>query len=148
MRPSVDSEPEVGQPVSRPGLARWLWYCFGGRLPEQHHSWVLHDVTCRTWVLRHFGRWMLGIVPVFFLYLTLMPSSFAVRLLTDLSICGGILMFALVNITIDTERRAVRAGYSYTLPGEIRSTRAVNRQRLDNHERRQRIADRKARRGR
>lgn len=146
MRPSVESGEEAERQVCRPGLGRWLWYCFGGRLPEQHHTWVLRDVTCRTWALRHFARWMVGIVPVFCLFLAFMPSSFGVRLLADVTICGGLFVFALVNIFIDTDRRAVRAGYSFKLPGEIRSARAVNRQRLANHERRERLAARQARR--
>ncbi|MCW2494137.1 MAG: uncharacterized protein JWQ77_61 [Jatrophihabitans sp.] len=123
-----------------------LWYCYGGHLPKTNHSWVLHDVTCRTWVLRHFARWMMVIVPVFCLYLAFMPTSFGTRLYTDFAICGGIFMFALVNILIDTDRRAVRAGYSFNLPGEIRSSRGVDKQRLSNHARRERIAERQARR--
>jgi hypothetical protein len=144
----VESGSEAGRPICRPGIALFVRYCYGGRLPERHHSWVLRDVTCRTWVLRHFARWMMVIIPVFALYMALMPTSFGIRVYTDIAVCGGIFMFALVNILIDTDRRAVRAGYSFNLPGEIRATRADDRQRLANHERRQRVAERQVRRRR
>ena len=141
---SGDSEPDA--PIHRPTPGRFLWYCYGGRLPPENHSWVLHDVTCPTWALRHFARWMMVIVPVFCLFLAFMPTSFGTRFFTDVAISGGIFMFALVNIMVDTDRRAVRAGYGFSLPSELRSARMVDRQRLDNHERRQRIAARQARR--
>lgn len=136
------------EPIVRPGFGRFVWYCYGGALPESNHTWVLRDVTCRTWVLRHFARWMMVIVPVFCLYFAILPASFGTRLYTDAAVCGGIFMFALVNILIDTDRRAVRAGYGFSRPGDIRSARAVDRQRVNNRARRQRIADRQARRRR
>ena len=135
-------------PVVRPGPGRLIWYCYGGHLPARYHSWVLHDVTCRTWVLRHFGRWLMVIVPVFCVFLAVTPTSFGTRLYIDFAISGAIFMFALVNILIDTDRRAVRAGYSFNLPGEIRAARSVDKQRLSSFERRERIAERQDRRRR
>jgi len=146
--PAASEQAPAGsdRPVIRPPFGKLLWYSYGGSLPPEYHSWVLHDVTCRTWVLRHFARWMLVIVPVFFLFITLLPTPFGIRLFTDIAVCGAIFMFALVNILVDTDRRAVRAGYSFNLPGQIRGERGVNSQRESNAARRQRIADRKARR--
>jgi hypothetical protein len=146
MTPPIGAQPEVEAPVLRPTPGRFLWYCYGGRLPVQNHSWVLHDVTCRTWVLRHFARWMMVIIPVFFVFLAVMPGTFGTRFYIDVAVGGAILMFAFVNILIDTDRRAVRAGYGFSRPGEIRSARGVDRQRLSNHDRRERIAARQARR--
>ncbi|RKT87966.1 DUF5313 family protein [Saccharopolyspora antimicrobica] len=51
-------------PVKRPGPARWLYYQLGGRLPEQYRDWVLHDATCRTWVLRVLVRGLIQIAPL------------------------------------------------------------------------------------
>ncbi|MER7084064.1 DUF5313 family protein [Saccharopolyspora kobensis] len=51
-------------PVKRPGPARWLYYQFGGRLPERYRDWVLHDATCRTWVLRVLIRGLIQIAPL------------------------------------------------------------------------------------
>ncbi|HEY1572482.1 MAG TPA: DUF5313 family protein [Pseudonocardiaceae bacterium] len=40
----------------RPNPVQWLWYAWGGRLPQRYREWVLHDVTTRTWLLRHMAR--------------------------------------------------------------------------------------------
>lgn len=40
----------------RPNPAQWLWYAYGGRLPDTHREWVMHDVTTRRWLLRHLIR--------------------------------------------------------------------------------------------
>jgi hypothetical protein len=42
--------------VPRPTAFQWLWYTWGGRLPQRHREWVLHDVTTRTWLWRHVAR--------------------------------------------------------------------------------------------
>ena len=146
MTEGVEVDPKADKPIRRPDLRHFLWYCYGGRLPEENHSWVLHDVTCRTWVLRHFGRWLMVIVPVFCIFLAAVPASFGTRIFVDFAICGAIFMFALVNILIDTDRRAVRAGYTFSVPGEIRAARGVDKQRLSNYARRERIAARQDRR--
>jgi Family of unknown function (DUF5313) len=138
----------VGEPIERPNLLLLLKYSLGFSLPRRYSSWVLHDVTCRTWLVRHFARTALIVVPIFVLYMALMPSSLSVRLLTGLTFSGAIFMFSLVNIQVDTDRRAVRAGYGASLPARIRSQQSVQRQGLTNHERRERIAERRNRRDR
>ena len=61
---------------------------------------------------------MLIIVPLLTVYLAVMPASLALRLLTGLTFSAGILVFSLVNILVDTDRRAVRAdeGIALGLP--------------------------------
>jgi hypothetical protein len=135
-------------PMRRPTLGRWLWYSYGGSVPAENHTWVLHDVTCRTWILRHFARWTMVIAPLFALYMALMPTPFGIRVYTGITFALGIYVISFVFILIDTDRRAVRAGYAYSLPQVIRSSGSVDRQRTANHERRERIAERRARRGR
>lgn len=130
----------------RPGGLKFMWYALGGSLPERHSTWVLHDVTCRSWLLRHFFRTMVIIVPLLVVYMAFMPTSLAIRLLTGLTFAGGVFMFSLVNILIDTDRRAVRAGYNPGLPAQLRSQLSAERQRLANSQRRERIAARQARR--
>ena len=56
--------PQDDPPISRPRGIRLLWYILGGSLPARHHSWVLQDLTCRTWWLRHFARTAVIIVPL------------------------------------------------------------------------------------
>lgn len=135
----------AAQPLHRPGGFKLVWYSLGGSLPTRHSSWVLHDVTCRTWLLRHFARTLLIIVPLFVAYMALIPASFALRLLTGLTFSGGLLVFSLVSVLIDTDRRAVRAGYGAGLPAQIRSQQSVERQRQASSRRRERIAERRAR---
>lgn len=142
----AEADPAEVAPVCRPTVLRWVRYCLGGTLPAKNHTWVLFDVTCRTWWLRHFAHWLMGIVPALALYLAFMPASLGVRLLTGLTFSGGILMFAWVNIIIDSDRRAVRAGYPSGYAERIRSAQAVERQRSANYQRRERIAARQARR--
>jgi hypothetical protein len=136
----------VAEPIVRPGPLAWAWYAVGGRLDPRHRGWVLHDVTCRSWLLRHFARLFLMITPLVVLYLALMPISLDIRVLTGLTFGGGLLMFGLVNTLIDTDRRAVRAGYGVGLPAQLRTTNSVERQRLASKQRRDRIAQRQAQR--
>ncbi|WP_246170203.1 DUF5313 family protein [Pseudonocardia hierapolitana] len=71
------------RPVSsrRPGPARWLWYAFGGRLPAAHREWVLYDLTCRTWPLRHLARLLTQLVPVVVILLVLIPGPLWIRVM-------------------------------------------------------------------
>ncbi|WP_245811771.1 DUF5313 family protein [Actinophytocola xinjiangensis] len=42
--------------MRRPTPSKWLWYAVGGTLPAAYREWVLYDLTCQTWVLRHLAR--------------------------------------------------------------------------------------------
>lgn len=134
---------DPAQPLRRPTFARFLWYCYGGALPPENHTWVLHDVTCRTWVLRHFARWTMITAPLFLLYVAAMPTSWGIRLHTGITFALAIYLISLVFILIDTDRRAVRAGYNHSEPQAIRSAKAVERQRASSYQRRERIAARR-----
>src|SRR6266702_5080179 len=103
---ATDDHPyAVAQPIQRPDWPRLLWYWLGGSLPKPHSSWVLHDVTCRTWLLRHFARTLMLVLPLFAVYMALMPSSLGIRLLTGLTFSGGLLVLSLVLVLIETDRR-------------------------------------------
>lgn len=146
--PDVHTRAVADPPIRRPAPGRLVWYCYGGSLPPQHRTWVLHDVTCRTWVLRHFARWTMAIAPLFLLYVAIAPMPFAIRLYTGIAFAGALYVMSLVFILIDTDRRAVQAGYDHSQPQAIRSANSVERQRAANYQRRTRIAERRARRGR
>src|SRR3954462_13983513 len=90
---SSTAEAVTADAIVRPGPLAWIWYAIGGRLAERHRGWGLYDVTCRTWLLRHFARLAVIIGPIVALYLTLMPISLDIRLLTGLTFGGGLLMF-------------------------------------------------------
>src|SRR5439155_5080996 len=82
----------------RPPLGKFLRYCYHGSLPAEHHPWVLYDVTCRTWVLRHYARWTMIIGPFFLLYLALMPAAFGIRLYTGVAFSLGLYVMCTVFI--------------------------------------------------
>ncbi|HVK26069.1 MAG TPA: DUF5313 family protein [Actinokineospora sp.] len=50
--------------VTRPGPLRWLWFVYGGRLPDRYRDWVLHVTTCRTWLVRAFVRGLVQLAPL------------------------------------------------------------------------------------
>lgn len=133
--------------VERPGPLLMIKYWYGGAIPQRYSAWVLHDVTCRTWVLRHFARWILLITaPLLAIYLLVVPGSLGLRLLTGLTFAGALLLFSLINIIVDTDKRAVRAGYAYSEPGRVRDKRSSDAHHLAVVARRERIAERRDRR--
>jgi hypothetical protein len=62
----------------RPNPLQWLRYAYGGRLPDEYRDWVLHDATCRTWLLRFTVRVLVEVLPwlavAFVLLTTLTPA--------------------------------------------------------------------------
>ncbi len=50
--------------MRRPNPLLWLWYAFGGMLPTRYRDWVVRDLTCRTWLVRHFVRVLVVLSPV------------------------------------------------------------------------------------
>lgn len=106
--------------VVRPGPLLWLWYAAGGRLPERHREWVLHDVTTRTWPLRQMGRSLVQLVPVAALLLLVVPGELWVRVV---AVLGGALVgmvYAASFVQQTTEQRAMKAGYP---PGYAQAVR-------------------------
>ncbi len=75
---------------SRPSFRQWLRYAFGGRLPEQLHDWVRHDLTDADW------RWRLVLrvavqcaVPVVVLLILPVPAELRL-LMVALVLCGAL----------------------------------------------------------
>jgi hypothetical protein len=100
--------------AKRPNPARWLYYQYGGNLPETYREWVLHDGTCRTWLLRAALRGLIQIAPL------------ALALLLGLGLIGGswpvaagavllgvlvILRITLTNAVDSVDGRLIRYGY-------------------------------------
>lgn len=140
--PAPSSEERV-----RPGLRLLVWYSLGGSLPPRYNTWVLHDVTCSTWLLRHFAR-VFGIIllPSVAFFLLLVPPFGAPAAYCGVCLTGLFILTGMIYTLIDSDRRAVRAGYPPDYAGRMRSLRATEAQRASNYERRERIAARKARR--
>jgi hypothetical protein len=77
-----DARPEevtCGGRVVAVAFRRWWCYARGGPLPAAHREWVLHDMTCRSWWLRHLGRSLVQLVPVVAVLMLLIPGPFWVR---------------------------------------------------------------------
>lgn len=50
--------------IVRPNPGWWLWYAYGGRLPERYHEWVRKDTTSPSWMIRHLIRTGVQALPV------------------------------------------------------------------------------------
>ena len=104
----------------RPGPLRWIWYAFGGRLPDRSAEWVLHDVTCRTWVLRHLARALTQLSP--FCLLVLLPGPWSIRLsAVGMGLFVG-LFYSVCLMGEACEHRVIKHGYP---PGLGRETRRI-----------------------
>jgi hypothetical protein len=121
---SVSSHPVSSDSVCRPGVPQWLWYALGGRLPERCRGWVLHDLTCRTWPLRHLVRLLVQLAPVTAVLVAVVPGPLWVRVMGAVggSVVG--LLYSYVFLYEATERRAAKAGYP---AGTLRAVREERR---------------------
>lgn len=50
--------------IRRPNAALWVYYQYRGKLPMEYRDWVLHDGTCRTWLLRVLIRGLVQVTPL------------------------------------------------------------------------------------
>lgn len=137
---------ELDQPYDRPTVIEWLRYAVGARVTDHMHTWVLHDVTARTWWLRHASRVLtLLCIPVL-LALAFIPASLAFRLEVIANAGFPSFLGGMLFVLSSTERRLVNAGYPAELGQAVRHTLAVRKQSEDNRARRERIEARRAKR--
>ena len=108
-----------GKPV-RPGPLRWLAYVYGAGLPPEHRTWVLHDVTTRTWILRHVLRAVIQFLPFAIVIYLVLPVDKTITL-------TGIVMGLVIGVIFSTawvegnaEHRAIKAGYPEGYAMEVR----------------------------
>src|SRR3954453_3538439 len=131
------------EPIRRPGPHWWLWYALGGGLPRRYRTWVLHDTTAGTWMLRHVLRALVQLAVPIALVLLLVPGAFWIR---GMAALGGILLalfFSTAYMTETTENRVKRAGYPAGTAEAGRDRAAAVREVRD-RERRQAAAARRA----
>jgi hypothetical protein len=136
----------VDTDVRRPGPLRWLWYAFGGGLPERYRAWVHHDTTARTWILRHVVRTMVQLAVPITLVLVLMPGAFWIR---GMAALGGVLLglfYSMAYMPETVEHRSVRAGFPSGTATRTREEAARVREAADSARRREAAAQRYARR--
>ena len=148
--PELPESPSADVPVEkpeRPGLRLLLWYSLGGSLPPRYNTWVLNDVTCRTWFLRHLARVLVIVLPLSAaFFLIFVPPFGAPAAYAGICFVGLLLLTGMIYTLIDSDRRAVRAGYPPDYAGRLRSQRAAQAQNSANYQRRERIAARRAQR--
>jgi hypothetical protein len=104
----------------RPNPVRWLWYAYGGGLPSAYREWVLHDLTCRTWPLRHLVRALLQVLPVVVVLLLVVPGELSVRIA---AVTAGVLLglfYSCAYLYEIAEHRVAKAGYPAGTAREVR----------------------------
>lgn len=93
----------------RPGVLRWLRYAWGGRLPARHAQWVLHDLTCRTWFVRHLARSLVQCVPA--AGLLAFPASASVLAMMVGIVVFGALFYAMAFAWENRAHRLYQHGF-------------------------------------
>jgi hypothetical protein len=101
----------------------WTWYAFGGKLPDRYQEWVLHDVTCPTWWLRHVARSLVQVTPVAILLLLILGPQW----ITYLAVAAGAilaLIYSVAYIEETGEHRLGKHGYPVGTGRELRAHRS------------------------
>ncbi len=83
----------------------------------------MHDVTCRTWALRHVARSLVQVAPVAILLLVFLGPSW----ITYVGIAGGIIMALIYSVAYIEEtsaHRLVKHGYPAGIGSEVRMRRS------------------------
>ncbi|HEX4702522.1 MAG TPA: DUF5313 family protein [Pseudonocardiaceae bacterium] len=93
----------------RPGVGRWLGYAYGRRLPAPHSQWVLHDLTCSTWFLRHMLRGLVQCAPA--LLLLLLPAAPSIMAMMLGIVVFGALFYSMAFAWEIRDRRLYQHGF-------------------------------------
>lgn len=110
--------------MKRPNPVRWLYYQYGGRIPDHYRDWVLHDATCRTWLVRVLLRTFVWLAPAFAVLLAVLVTVGGSWPIALGSILLGVLVslrFAVANAAESVDARLVKYGFP---PGHGSAVRA------------------------
>jgi uncharacterized protein DUF5313 len=110
--------------VKRPNAMLWLWYAFGGKLPDRYREWVLHDATVPTWLVRHVIRRLMFMLPILVLLFVFFVVIFdydttIVLLALALGIYAGV-YYSLIFSTHSVDSRVTRHGYPDEYASQVR----------------------------
>ncbi len=119
----------VDEEVVRPGPLQWLRYAWVGSIAPRHRTWVLHDATCRTWVLRHVARYLVIVGPFVLAAIIALPAPLSLRVTACLTAGLSMMVFYLAYTSESVDRRVDKAGYPSGLAAQMRQQRAVEAQR-------------------
>jgi hypothetical protein len=93
----------------RPGVLAWLLYAYGRRLPPRYAQWVLHDLTCRIWFVRHLSRALAQCLPA--LGLLAFPASPGLLAMMVGIVVFGALFYAMAFAWEIRDRRLYQHGF-------------------------------------
>lgn len=116
---------EASDLIVRPSPLQWLRYAYVGTVPAKNHAWVLHDTTCRTWLLRHVIRYLVIIAPIVIAVMVFLPAPLWLRVMSCLAAGLPTMMFYLAYTVEDTERRVEKAGYPHGTATRLRERRTT-----------------------
>ncbi len=100
--------------MRRPNPVWWLYFQYGGRLPDRYREWVLHDATCRTWLVRMLLRTVVWLAPAFAILLTVLVLTGGSWPIALGSILLGVLVslrLAVANAVESVDARLVKYGF-------------------------------------
>lgn len=114
----------------RPNPAQWVWYAFGGRLPDRCREWVLHDTTSKTWVWRHAARSTMLVGPLMLVWL-LLPGPLLLRF--ALVVMAGLVgyFYSFVYMEEAAENRLAKHGYPRGTGKSVRAEAHAEEDELD-----------------
>ena len=100
--------------MMRPNPVLWLYYQFGGRVPDRYRDWVVHDATCRSWLVRKLLRVFVQAAPVFAGVLVILVAVGGSWPIALGSVLLGVLVslrFAVANAAESVDTRLVKYGF-------------------------------------
>jgi hypothetical protein len=112
--------------VRRPHPLWWLYYQYNGKLPDRYRDWVVHDVTCRTWLARVFLRGLVMVAPFAALLFTILVWLGHSWLIAVGSIVLGLLVNLRYSLSYSEESansRLVRYGFPLGYASAVRAER-------------------------
>ncbi|MBC6448035.1 DUF5313 family protein [Actinokineospora xionganensis] len=110
--------------MRRPNPLQWVYYAYGGRLPDDYRDWVLHDATTRTWLLRYASRIVVQALPWLVAGFLLLTWLTPVPVLPTLGALGlGLLLSLYFTVTSADELSEARLTQHGFPPGTGKESR-------------------------
>jgi len=108
-----------------PNPLLWLWYAWGGKIPDRYREWVLHDVTTRHWILRHgmrsIARLLTLAVPTLVIFMLVHAPLWIALIGIVLGMITGV-YYSMSYVWENTDARLGRYGYPSGYAEEVRQS--------------------------
>ncbi|HEY2700693.1 MAG TPA: DUF5313 family protein [Pseudonocardiaceae bacterium] len=112
--------------VKHPNPILWIWYCFGGRLPERYRDWVVRDATARTWLFRAVVRGLVQVTPfaaVFVVLVVVFAHSWLIAIVGVVIGIGAMLPYSLAYAEHSVNARLGAYGFPADHASNLRKAR-------------------------